>query len=280
MQTLSQIKSMLAERGLAPRKSLGQNFLIDQNLVRKLVDAAEVGPGSLVLEIGPGTGTMTEELLDRGCSVIACELDRGLAALNRERLMPPARPGPGSLHLLEGDCMDGKRDLSSDVLQHISGRPFRLVSNLPYGSATPVILALLARHASCDLLAVTIQREVAERLGAAPGSEAFGTLSVVAQAMAHVQHVATLGPECFWPRPDVTSAMVVLRRRAQPLTANPVLLGEFCTRLFSQRRKQLGSVLGRDAALPEGVAPTQRAENLTIGQFIELAALHGPPSPG
>src|SRR4051812_5019410 len=107
MQTLIQIRALLEERGLAPRKSLGQNFLIDQNLIRKLVDASGVGAGDLVLEVGPGTGTLTEELLERGCEVVACELDRGLAELLRERLGANPR-----FTLVEGDCLASKREIA------------------------------------------------------------------------------------------------------------------------------------------------------------------------
>ena len=111
MQTLAQIRQMLDERALAPRKSLGQNFLIDQNLIGKLIDAAQVAPGETVLEVGPGTGTLTEALLDRGARVIACELDRGLAALLRDTLVPRG------LTLIEGDCLERKRALNADLVE-------------------------------------------------------------------------------------------------------------------------------------------------------------------
>jgi SAM-dependent methyltransferase len=160
-QTLAEIKDLLASRGLSPLKRFGQNFLIDQNLVRKLVDEAGVTPGELVLEVGPGTGTLTEELLGRGCEVIACELDRGLAALLRDRLGARER-----FALVEGDCLGGKRHVSPAVVGAIGGRPFVLVANLPYGAATPLMLALLTEHPGCRGMFVTIQREVGERLGA------------------------------------------------------------------------------------------------------------------
>lgn len=273
MQTLTEIKTMLASRGLSPRKSLGQNFLIDQNLVRKLVDASGVGPGSLVLEVGPGTGTLTEELLARGCEVIACELDRGLLALLRERLP--------RVTLIEGDCLNSKKRLSPEVEAALAGRTFTLVANLPYNAASPLILALLIDHRGCGAMYVTIQREVADRLLAKPGTDDYGTLGVVAQSMAEVSRIAVLPPECFWPRPDVTSAMVSLVRRAHPLTDDPRRLAEFCTRVFSKRRKQLGGVL-RGMGLPadalaaargvlDGVTPESRAEDLSVVQLDALA---------
>jgi 16S rRNA (adenine1518-N6/adenine1519-N6)-dimethyltransferase len=269
MQTLSQIKELLAARGLAPRKSLGQNFLVDHNLIQKLVDAAGVRQGDLVLEVGPGTGTLTEELLARSCSVIAVELDRGLAQLLRERF------GQQSFLLIEGDALAGKRAINEEARAALAGRPFTLVANLPYGAATPLMLALLVNHPECRGLFVTIQREVADRLLASPGTRDYGTISVVAQAMAEVSRVAVLPPECFWPRPDVTSSMATVVRRAQPFTDNPGRLADFCQRVFTQRRKQLGAVLGRDRAWPAGIRPDQRAEALSVEQFVALAAESG-----
>lgn len=278
MQTLTEIKELLAARGLSPRKSLGQNFLIDHNLIRKLVDASGVGARDLVVEVGPGTGTLTEELLARGCEVIACELDRGLAALLRERLP--------TLTLIEDDCLKSKKRLSPDVAAALVGRPFTLVANLPYNAGSPLILALLIDHPECGSMFVTIQREVADRLLARPGTDDYGTLGVVAQAMAEVSRIAVLPPECFWPRPDVTSAMVSLVRRERPLTDDPRRLADFCTQVFSKRRKQLGGVLRAiglpaDALRPEGrshkahvlhgVTRESRAEDLTVEQLDALS---------
>lgn len=269
MQSLTEIRHLLDSRGLAPKKSLGQNFLIDHNLIRKLVDASGVGPGSLVLEIGPGTGTLTEELLTRGCTLIACELDTGLASLNRDRLGSNPDYAP-RFTLIEGDCLESKRELSKPVREALAGRPFTLVANLPYGAATPLMLTLLVHHPECAGLFVTIQREVADRLLATPGSKEYGQISIVAQAAALVRNIATLPRECFWPRPDVTSAMVSLTRLPAPLTSDLPGLSVFTQRIFSQRRKQLGAILGREIPWPEGVGPTLRAEQLTVAQAIAL----------
>lgn len=275
LQTLSEMKRLLEERGLAPRKSLGQNFLIDQNLVRKLVDASGVGAGDLALEIGPGTGTLTQELLSRGCDVVACELDRGLAALLRETLIavPPGGfvPARGRLTLVEGDCLETKRALNPEIITALGGRAFTLVANLPYGTATPLISTLLVNHPECRSLYVTVQREVADRLGAGPGSKDYGTLSVIAQGAADVRQIAVLPPECFWPRPEVTSAMVELVRRKQAVTEDLEGLAVLCQKVFGQRRKQIGSILGRTREYPVGILPTQRAEELTVEQLAELA---------
>ncbi len=264
-QTLSEIRELLAARGLSPRHALGQNFLIDHNLLRRLVDESGVGAGDLVLEVGPGTGTLTEELLARGCEVVACELDRGLAGLLRERLGERAR-----FTLVEGDCLDGKRALSGALASALAGRPFALVANLPYGSATPLMLTLLVDYPECRAMFVTIQREVAERLAAREGSKAYGPLAVVATLLVRVRTIAALGPECFWPRPEVTSAMVAVERKPDAPSLDGRALADFCQRVFAQRRKQIGSVLGRDFPWPEGVRPTDRAESLPPGAVLEL----------
>lgn len=284
MQTLSEIRQLLESRGLAPRKSLGQNFLIDHNLIRKLVDASGVRAGDLVLEVGPGTGALTEELLERGCEVVACELDRGLAELLRERFgdrgsenkrveaVDTGRDARATKNftLIEGDCLEGKRHLNPEAAARVSARPFRLVANLPYGAATPLITTLLSDYPNCSSLHVTIQKEVAERIAARPGGREYGALSVISQAAAEISSVGTLPPECFWPRPEVTSAMISLTRLATPRAEIP-RLAAFCARAFSQRRKQLGSVLGRDFPFPEGFDPRRRAEELSVDELIALA---------
>lgn len=274
MQTLAQIKAMLEERGLRPRHALGQNFLIDKNLLTKLVDAAAVAPGDLVLEVGPGTGTLTESLLERGCRVVACELDDSLAALLQER-MPSLGYGE-RFRLVQGDCLDKGRVLNRTAAGAIGDEPFKLVANLPYGAATPLMLNLLMDHSRCSLMAVTIQREVAQRLAAKHGSKEYGLLSVVTQCLGTVETIASLPPECFWPRPDITSAMVIVRRRGDPLTRDAAGLVALCHTLFSKRRKQLGAILGRGQPLPEGIAATQRPEELTPQQFVELLELIEP----
>ena len=269
MQTLSDIRTLLDSHGLAPKKSLGQNFLIDHNLIKKLVDAGGVKAGDLVLEVGPGTGTLTEELLSRGCEVIACELDTGLAALNRERLGGHSDFG-SRFTLIEGDCLEGKRLLSADVRAALRGRPFSLVANLPYGAATPLMLTLLIDHPECRGMWVTIQREVADRLLARVGDDAYGQISVVADAAARVARVATLPRECFWPRPDVTSAMVSVVRREEARAPDLGSLAAFAQRVFNQRRKQLGGILGREIAWPPGISPEMRAEALDTEGLVSL----------
>lgn len=277
MQTLSEIKAMLEARGFSPRKAFGQNFLIDHNLIRRLVDAAGLAPGDAVLEIGPGTGTLTEELLARGCRVVAGEIDRGLCTLLRERFAGAGQ----SFTLVEGDCLDGKRALAAPLVEAVArlagpAGTFRLVSNLPYGAGTSVLSILLADYPACVGLFATIQREVADRLTARPGSGDFGPVSVLAQAVGEIEAIAALPPECFWPRPDVTSAMVAVKRRAHPLCADPRRLVDHAQALLSKRRKQLGSLVGRDFPWPPGVTPSMRAEDLGIEQFVAMSERMDP----
>ncbi len=271
MQTLTEIKSLLAERGLAPRKKYGQNFLHDHNLIRKLVDAAGIRNGDLVLEVGPGTGTLTEELLERGAEVICCEIDPGFATLLRDRLGV-------KITLIEGDIMDKGRTLSPAVITALAGRPFTLIANLPYQIASPLIAALLINHSGCLGQFITIQKEVADRLTAKPSTKQYGPLGIIVQALATVSRIATLPPTCFWPPPDVTSAMISIHPRLDSPVTIPGAegLARFITNLFTKRRKQLGTSLGRDQnqIWPEGVTPEQRPETLTVDQLIALYQIH------
>lgn len=288
-QSLTTIKDLLAARGLAPKKSLGQNFLVDHNLIRKLVDVSGICAGELALEIGPGTGVLTDELLERGARVVACELDDGLHAILQDRLAPQI--GSGQLKLIKGDCLDGKRALNPDLRRLLcesscrtndfaGGAPptpsFRLVANLPYGAATPLVTNLLLDYPNCEGAFVTVQKEVADRFGAPPDSPEYGPLSVIAFATAQVERIARLPPECFWPRPDVTSAMIAIRRRPDSLTPRLHEFADFVQAVFEQRRKQLGGILRErfsvrePFAYPEGVSQKSRAENLSPQQLLAL----------
>lgn len=286
MQTLTQIRELLDRAGHAPKKSLGQNFLIDRNLVAKLLDAADIQPGETVLEIGPGTGTLTEGLLERGASVIACELDTGLSRVLRETL---GQTHPDRFTLIEGDCLNGKRAINAEVAALLAERGggaggpggpggFKLVANLPYHAATPLMLTLMTQYPACVGQFITIQTEVVERLAGTPGTKAFGSISVVAQHLGRVERIAKLPPECFWPRPEVTSAMMAWRRDPA-VPADPgwwVRLADITQTLFQSRRKQIGKparqIAEADIDWPEGVESTDRIEDLTVPRMVALAA--------
>lgn len=270
VQTLSQIKVLLQARGLSPNHALGQNFLCDHNLITKLIDASGVAHADLVLEIGPGTGTLTESLLERGATVVACELDRGLVDLLTETLADHI--AAGRLTLVHADCLESRRALNPALADALGDRPFKLVANLPYGAASP-LMALLATDPACRGQFVTIQKEVAMRLRAVPGTKDYSELGVIVQAMAEVSKIATLPPECFWPRPKVTSEMIAITPRDTPLTEDPPALARLCHTLFTRRRKQIGAILGRNTPLPEGVDPTARPESLSVEQLVALSRL-------
>jgi len=275
VQTLAEIRALLDERGLRPKKSLGQNFLVDHNLLTRLVDSSGVGSGDRVLEVGPGTGTLTEALLARGAHVVAIELDDQLADLLRDRLDAHER-----FTLVHGDCLAGKRAVNAEAMAAVGGAgdgDFRLVANLPYHAGTPLMLTLMCAHPNCVSMAVTIQREVADRMVAGPGRKAYGTLGVVAGALGSARRVAVLGPGCFWPAPGVESAMAVWERgEAVPDfgRGDAAGFGGFVGRVFEGRRKQLGSHLRRlgmtPAAWPEGVEAGMRAEDLSVERFVAL----------
>ena len=235
----------------------------DQNKLRALVAHSGVGPGDLVLEVGPGTGTLTEALLDAGCEVVACELDDDMAAIIRDRLASRVR-------LIHGDCLDGKHAVSSAILEALGDRPFKLVANLPYGAATPLILNLAAHHPTCLGQFVTVQREVAQRLAAAPGTEAYGAATVLLSLTSRVQVLETLPGSCFWPVPRVTSAMMAVIPNPERPSLEPDRVSAFVHRIFASRRKQLGALLGRQASFPAGILPTMRAETLTPPQILAL----------
>jgi 16S rRNA (adenine1518-N6/adenine1519-N6)-dimethyltransferase len=273
MQTLADIKHLLERGGLAPKHSLGQNFLLDHNLIRKLIESAQVESTDVILEVGPGTGTLTEELLARGCRVIACELDDGLAKLLTERAAAGEIPGGDRLTVIHADCLESKEKLAAPLVEALASvSQFKMVANLPYGAATPLMLTLMIHHPACTTMAVTVQREVADRMLAEPRTPERGMLSVLAQAMCKVKRVASLPRECFWPRPDVASAMALLTRIENPAItqAERSDFAAFCKVLFSHRRKQLGGVLGRNFDWPVGFDQKSRAEELTLTQIEQL----------
>jgi 16S rRNA (adenine1518-N6/adenine1519-N6)-dimethyltransferase len=226
-----------------------------------------------VLEVGPGTGTLTEALLERGAQVIACEIDPALADIVQQRL--GSNP---HLHLIVCDALEKDRRLNSRVIELLKERPFKLVANLPYQVASPLMCALLMDHPvrggqGCVGQFVTIQKEVAQRLLAKPSTKDYGPLTIIVRSLADVEMIGTLSPSCFWPPPQVTSAMVAITptRRASQFTGEARDFAAFITSLFTKRRKQLGTTFGRDRTVwPKGVMPSQRPEELTFEQLIAL----------
>lgn len=276
MQTLNEIRTLLAERGIRPKHRLGQNFLHDQNLIRKLVEAADPKPSEIVLEVGPGTGALTESLLETDVArVIASEIDEDMIAIIESYVCPKH---PDRLRVVRGDCLASKRTLNAELVASLD-QPFVLIANLPYQVSTPLLMTLLiqcvaqATPAPCRGLFFTVQREVAQRLASGPGGREFGLISVIAQTLCEVEEIATVPGSCFWPVPKVTSAMVAMRPLAAPSAILPTEIesfAAFCAGLFQKRRKQLQSILGRDVAWPDGVDPSSRPEVLSIEDLHAL----------
>jgi 16S rRNA A1518/A1519 N6-dimethyltransferase RsmA/KsgA/DIM1 with predicted DNA glycosylase/AP lyase activity len=353
MQTQTQIRQLLTGAGLAPNKALGQNFLIDLNLLGKIVELAQVGSGDVVLEVGPGTGSLTEELAQRARRVVAVEIDRGLSELLRQRLA-----GRENVLILHADVLAGKHEISPAVVAELAPRA-SLVSNLPYNVATPLVAecllqshraarrvagtlparaaAILAAEAGeepareenagaaeaaegaataeeaegkmpsqradkmsatragetpatlFDRLTFTVQREVADRLAAGSGTEAYGPLSVIVAILGKVTPGPVIPASAFWPRPSVASR--VLRIDFDAASAlrlhDAATLTSLLGLAFGQRRKQIGSLLHRNdcpfdaialagAFEQAGVDKKLRPEQVSAEQYLATAnALHG-----
>ena len=270
----SQVKAWCIENGFHPNKTLGQNFLIDRNILDAIIEASGVVAGQRVLEIGPGLGVLTEALLARGARVTAVEKDVRLAA----RLAPALEQPPG-LRVIGADALE----LDLDALL---GEGFDVcVSNLPYSVGTRILLDLALHALAPRRFTVLVQAEVAERFAAPPGEEARGQAGVWLQLDYEVATVRAVKAACFWPRPEVGSAIVRLDRRGCDLApAERRWFFDLTRYAFMHRRKQLGAALrkapeplGRDdAALAAlfaaaGVAPQARAEQLSNAQWQALA---------
>ena len=258
--------------GLGARKSLGQHFLLDLNLCRRIARASGDWAGDLgdvtVIEIGPGPGGLTRALLETGArKVLAVEKDSRCVAALREL----SAAYPGRLEVIEADA------LGTDV-QALTSPPRRVVANLPYNIATPLLLGWLRRITDFDGLTLMFQKEVAGRLVAKPGGKAYGRLSVITQWLAEVRHEFNVSKQAFTPRPKVASSVVSVIPRPAPLApADWQALETVTAAAFGQRRKMLRSSLkplGLDLGAL-GIEPTVRAEDLSVEEFCAIArAVH------
>jgi 16S rRNA (adenine1518-N6/adenine1519-N6)-dimethyltransferase len=276
-QTKKQIQDLLETAGSQPRHRFGQNFMIDQNLVRLIVAAGEITAGITVIEVGPGTGTLTEELIaSPAAKVIAVEIDRDLAAMLREKFA-----GEPRFQLIEGDALAGKHELNAELLAALVLGKTRLIANLPYNIASPLIIELLI--AGVSLMAFTVQKEVADRLKAAHDSDDYGPLSVMVQMLGEVEVMRTLPPQAFWPAPKIDSALVRIRRRDQ-LREKAGEFSRFVQTLFQARRKTLRKVLTQagypaDAWIEQlKLNPQARPETLDPATLWRMFQLATPPS--
>ncbi|QDU32780.1 Ribosomal RNA adenine dimethylase [Poriferisphaera corsica] len=268
VQKLSDIKGMLSVRGLHPKKKFGQNFLHDHNHMKRIMAAAEIGEGDVVLEVGPGTGALTEWLLEAGAEVVMVEIDRDMEDILLEQLAA----WEGKWQLYVGSALKSKHEIADEVGELLGGREFKMIANLPYNVASPLLANLAVGYEQMKGAVVMIQKEVADRLTAEPGGKTYGALGIVVQAMCEVEEVSFLSGGCFWPPPRVGSSVVSLKRRAEPLTADAGRFSAFLQKVFSKRRKQLGGVLSRDFdGWPEGVSGEMRCGELSVAQLEALS---------
>ncbi len=289
MQNLREIRRLLDQAGASPNRRMGQNFLIEDKYMRKLLTLGDLAAGTTVLEVGAATGSLTEELLDAGCDVVAVEIDRRLAELLKERLCQWT-----NLKIIAGDVMAGKHAIAPAVLDALGERA-HLVSNLPYNIATPLIAECLkishraVAHGACgacrfDRLTFTVQSEVSDRLTAGPGGGDYGPISVLISLLGKVTTGPTVPPGAFWPRPKVSSQILRIDLDADKavMLRDVEALREVLNITFGQRRKQIGAILRRKrapSAAPKilaamesaGVPLDARAEQITPAQYLAVA---------
>ncbi len=267
----SQTRMLLNQLTHQPNKKLGQNFLVDGNIVRKSVELAELGPADKVVEVGPGLGTLTQAILDSGARLWAVERDATLAAHLRELI-----PNDPNFDLVEGDCLDEPRAGLPDAE---AANGYKIVANLPYAVSTPWMDAVLAGPLP-ERMVLMLQKEAAERYAASHGSKSFGAISIFLQSAYTVTAKHLVAAACFHPAPKVDSILLRLDLRPDALRF-PAAARECARRIFTQRRKQLGALCRKeseptasdwfDSLVAGGVAPTVRPEELPIQHWQTLA---------
>lgn len=260
------------------QKKFGQNFLIDEHVISKIINGAGVTKDDFVLEIGPGIGTLTQYLAEAAREVAAVEIDRKLIPILKETLSEY-----DNVTVINEDIL--KVDIRALALEKNGGKPIKVVANLPYYITTPIIMGLFESHVPIDNITVMIQKEVAARMKVGPGSKDYGALSLAVQYYAEPYLVANVPANCFIPRPNVDSAVIRLTRHAAPVAAvdNERLLFDIIRSSFNQRRKTLQNGLKNsnlisaskediaEAIREVGLPETVRGEALTLEQFAELA---------
>lgn len=283
METLSasEIRKLGADLQLRPSKSLGQNFVVDGNTCRKIVRLAELNASDVVLEVGPGLGSLTIALLADAAHVIAVEIDNRLANQLPKTMAAHAPERVNALTVINDDALN---------VTSLALRPTVLVANLPYNVSVPVLLHIMENFPSIERGIVMVQAEVADRLAAPPGSKVYGVPSVKLKWWADSQVASQISREVFWPVPRVDSSLLAFSRRSDSRLADESLRKRtfaIIDSAFAQRRKMLRASLGTFLGNSEsastylnsiGIDPTSRAENLTLEQFIAIARGISPAS--
>ena len=260
------------------QKKFGQNFLIDEHVITKIINAAEITKDDLVLEIGPGIGTMTQYLAESAGKVIAVEIDKNLIPILEETLAEY-----DNVTIINEDIL--KLDINRLVEEENDGKPIKVVANLPYYITTPIIMGLFESHVPLQSITVMVQKEVADRMQVGPGSKDYGALSLAVQYYAKPYIAANVPPNCFIPRPGVGSAVIRLTRYEEPpvTVKDEILMFKLIRASFNQRRKTLQNGIANSPELPYskaqvekalekmGLAANVRGESLTLAEFAKLS---------
>lgn len=269
------IRRIAAEAGISPTKKLGQNFVIDPGTVRKIVRESGIGSDDLVLEVGPGLGSLTLGILEVGAHLTAVEIDPPLAARLPSTVSEYNRDGANRLNIVNQDALLLQ---DTNLPAEYGTTDFTLVANLPYNVATPILLTLLERFPHLTRFLVMVQKEVADRLVASPGTKIYGTPSAKLAWYGTAKRAGTIGRNVFWPAPNVDSALVLFTRdKAETRDMNSrASVFDLIDAAFQQRRKTLHAALrqrvGDQAYALSGIDPTRRGETLGIDEFMRLNA--------
>jgi len=277
--SISDMFKMMSGYGIKPVKSLGQNFLADNNTIEKIIDSAEITSNDLVVEIGPGAGSLTKRLATRAGRLVAVEIDKNLIPLLND-VMADAP----NFEIIHGDIL--KTDIKTQILdKYPEYDSYKVVANLPYYITTPILMNFLESQTPPESMVVMMQKEVAERIAAGPGTKSYGSLSVVSGYYCRVKKIMDVSPNCFYPKPDVSSTVLRMEVRENPevVIDNEVFFFKLVRSAFAQRRKKvsnsIANTLGYDidkrsieSLLEEMNLPGDiRAERLSISEFAELS---------
>ncbi len=269
---------ILDKYGFSFQKKYGQNFLIDTNILEHIIDSAEITKDDLVLEIGPGIGTMTQYLCERAREVVAVEIDRALIPILEDTLSEY-----DNVTVINDDVL--KVDIARIAEEHNAGRPIKVVANLPYYITTPIIMGLFESHVPIDSITIMVQKEVADRMQVGPGTKDYGALSLAVQYYAKPEIVVNVSPNCFIPKPNVGSAVIRLTRYKTPVVdvKDEKLMFKLIRASFNQRRKTLMNGLNNapdvnftkeqilKAIDMMGESQTVRGETFTLEKFAQLS---------
>ena len=261
------------------QKKYGQNFLIDTHVLDKIMRAADITKDDLVLEIGPGIGTLTQYLCENAREVVAVEIDRMLIPILKDDTLSAY----DNVEVVNEDIL--KYDIASLVMERNAGKPIKVVANLPYYITTPIVMSLLERDLPIKSITVMVQKEVAERMQAGPGTKDYGALSLAVQYRADTYIAANVPPNCFMPRPQVGSCVIRLTKKDKPPVEvkSPELMFKLIRAAFNQRRKTLVNAIANSgelsftkeeilqAIVEAGLSENERGEKLGLAEFGRLA---------